>query len=197
VLDYLGARGDDIARSLADAAVRRLAARLKSDADRSGMTEALQQRFDWSLAPPTGYDFYTTHASQGFVFFRRTRPDRTIFLHWEEGGADRVSEEYAVGKREELALRYYDGDVTERLRPLIVESVDFLGRDAVRVSGWWGNRELVGGGAFRSYCFHEPSQNRIYMVDTTLFAPGFDKMSLMRNLDAIAHTFATSETPEQ
>jgi hypothetical protein len=176
--------------------VTRLADRLKEDADESGMTRALEERFGWSIAPPTGYDFFTTDAEEGFVFFRRTRPDRTIFVHWESGGPDLVSEEHVLSSREELAMRYFDGDVIERQRPLITERVDFLGRRAVRVSGWWGNRELVGGGAFRTYCFHEPTQGRVYIVDASLFAPGFDKTSLMRNLDAIAHTFSTSSSVE-
>jgi hypothetical protein len=155
------------------------------------MTEALENRFGWSIAPPTGYDFFTTHADQGFVFFRRTRPDRTIFLSWRDALSDQVTEEYALAWREQLAAGYFDGDATEDKRPLILESVDFRGRPAVRISGWWGNRDLVGGGPFRCYCFHEPSQNRTYLLDTSLFAPGMDKTSLTRNLDAIAHTFST------
>jgi hypothetical protein len=175
--------------------VRRLARKLKSDAEDAGMTAALEERFGWSIAPPTGYDFFTTDAEDGFVLFRRTRPDRSIFVYWEEGSADSITRAFALAKRQELALKYYDGDVIEERRPLIVENVDFLGQPGVRVAGWWGNRELVGGGPFLMYCFHEPSQNRIYMVDTSLFAPGFDKISLMRNLDAIAHTFATPGLP--
>ena len=75
-------------------------------------------------------------------------------------------------------------------RELAVEAVEFAGRPAVRLSGWWGNRALVGGGPFRSYCFFEPSQRRVYIIDVSLFAPGVGKVPLMRNLDAVAHTFA-------
>lgn len=191
VVAFLDERGERVAEDFALAAVRRLAKKLRSDAEDAGMTSALENRFGWAIAPPSGYDFFTTDAEDGFVLFRRTRPDRSIFVYWEEGTAEAVTEDFALEKRAELALRYYDGDVIEERRPLVVESGDFLGRPAVRVSGWWGNRELVGGGPFLTYCFHEPEQGRIYMVDTSLFAPGFDKMSFMRNLDAIAHTFST------
>jgi hypothetical protein len=196
VIDFLSEKGAEAAASFARAAVRRLAKRLRSDAEDAGMTAALEERFGWSIAPPTGYDFFTTDAEDGFVLFRRTRPDRSIFVYWEPGGPETVSEEFAVARRTELALRYYDGDEIEERRPLLIESVEFLGRPAVRISGWWGNRELVGGGPFLTYCFHEARQNRVYMIDTSLFAPGFDKMSFMRNLDAIAHTFSTPGSPE-
>ena len=93
----------------------------------------------------------------------------------------------------EKFARYFDGDVIEWKRPVEVEQVDFLGRPAVRVSGWWGNRTLVGGGPFRTYCFYEPSSERVYLLDISLFAPGVDKTALMRNLDAIAHTFSVSD----
>jgi hypothetical protein len=191
VLAFLDERGPEAAREFAAAAVRRLAERLKSDADESGMTATMLERFGWSLAPPTGYDFYTTNESDRFVFFRRVRPDRTVFVYWEEGEPGVVTDDFAVARREELASTYLDGDTIERRRPLDIRRVDFLGRQAVRLSGWWANRELIGGGTFISYCFYEPSQGRVYIVDVSLFAPGFSKMSLMRNLDAIAHTFAT------
>jgi hypothetical protein len=196
VLAFLQGRGVEIAREFAADTVRRLARALEAEADKSGMTAALQERFGWSLAPPTGYDFFTTNAADRFVFFRRTRPDRTIFVYWQPGESGDVTDAYALSIREELANKYFDGDTTERKRPLTIETVDFLGRRAVRISGWWGNRTLGGGGTFRTYFFHEPTTGMLYMIDGTLFAPGFDKMPLMRNLDAIAHTFKVPGDPE-
>lgn len=187
--DFLEREGAALAGALEAAALGRLADSLRGTATEAGMTEAMRARFGWSIAPPTGYDFYTTSSDAGFVFFRRTRPDRSIFVHWEEGGPENVTEEFATERRNELAARYYDGDTMEPLRPFLSEEVVFLGRRAVRLSGWWRNTELVGGGPFRTYCFHEAGQGRVYLVDVSLFAPSYDKTSLMRNLDAIAHTF--------
>lgn len=186
---FMREHGDQVRDELEAAALRRLSSSLRETAVESGMTAAMSERFGWSVSPPSGYDFYTTDAGEGFVFFRRTRPDRTVFVYWTEGAPEFVSEQFILSRREELAGRYLDGDVIEWNRPVEAERVDFLGRSAVRVSGWWGNRTLVGGGPFRTYCFYEPSQERVYVVDVSLFAPGFDKTALMRNLDAIALTF--------
>ena len=189
VATFLREHGDQVRADLEAAVLARLSASLRETAVKAGMAQAMSERFGWSVSPPSGYDFYATDGGDGFVFFRRTRPDRTIFVYWMNGGPGLVSEQFAFSRREELAAGYLDGDTIEWKRPLEVEDVDFLGLPAIRVSGWWGNRSLVGGGPFRTYCFHEPSSDRVYLVDVSLFAPGFDKTALMRNLDAIAHTF--------
>lgn len=193
VAAFVRERGDELRDRLEAAALRRLSTSLRETAVDAGMAAAMSERFGWSVGPPTGYDFYTTDEGEGFVFFRRTRPDRTFFVYWTDGTPEFVSEQFALSRRDELAGRYLDGDVVEWNRPVEAERVDFLGRSAVRVSGWWGNRALVGGGPFLTYCFYEPSQERVYMLDGSLFAPGFDKTALMRNLDAIAHTFTVGE----
>jgi len=193
VAAFLREHGDRVRADMDAAALAGLATSLRETAVRAGMAQAMFERFGWSVSPPTGYDFFTTDSGDGFVFFRRTGPDRTVFVYWTDGDAGFVSEQFALAKRDELGARYLDGDLIEWKRPVEADRIDFLGRSAVRVSGWWGNRTLVGGGPFRCYCFHDPSSERVYLVDVSLFAPGFDKTALMRNLDAIAHTFATGE----
>jgi hypothetical protein len=196
----IGANADAVAAYLTDnatsirdrmetAALDRLTAELRATAVEAGMAEAMAERFGWSLSPPTGYELFTTNEADGFVFFRRTRPDRTIFVYWTEGDPSFVSEQFALAKRDEIAGLYFDGDAIEWKRPVEAERIEFLGRPAVRLSGWWGNRTLVGGGPFRTYCFHDPDTGRVYLLDASLFAPSFDKTALMRNLDAIARTF--------
>jgi hypothetical protein len=156
------------------------------------MDSALVERYGWSLCVPEGYGLYSDSDAPGFVFFRRARPDRSVFVYWQAGQQSDVSREFVIAKRQELTRRYYDGDEIEWRRPLEVGSVEFAGTTAVRVSGWWANTELVGGGPFRSYCLHDALSARTYLIDVSLFAPGFDKIPLMRNLDAIANTFRTA-----
>lgn len=196
LIRHLDENGEDVLLQLQRAVTWRLARTLAERASEGGALGSLKERFGWSLSPPSGYDFITTHADAGFVFFRRTRPDRTIFVYWQPGVPEDVTEEFITTRRSALAARYYDGDEIEWRRELIVEAVEFQGRPAISLSGWWGNRELVGGGPFKTYCFHEASQGRVYLLDASLFAPGLDKMSLMRNLDAALHTFDAAVLPE-
>lgn len=193
VATFLREHGDQVRADIEAAVLARLSTSLRETAVKAGMAQVMSERFGWSLSPPSGYDFYASDGGDGFVFFRRTRPDRTIFVYWRNGAAGLMSEQFAFSTREELAARYLDGDTIEWKRPVEVEEVDFLDRSAIRVSGWWGNSSLVGGGPFRSYCFHEPSSDRVYLIDVSLFAPGMNKTALMRNLDAVAHTFTAGE----
>lgn len=190
LVHYIEGEGGEILAAFEDAAVERFADSLRRRASTTGIEAALADRYGWSLSPPKGYDLFSTDVEQGFAFFRRTGPDRTVSVYWQPGEAGFASEEFAIAKRAELGERYFDGDEIEWRRELVVETVEFAGARAVRLSGWWANRELVGGGPFRTYCFFEPHQERVYVIDVSLFAPGLDKVALMRNLDALAHTFA-------
>lgn len=190
ILAYLAAHRAEILRRLDGAVVDRLARTLAENRDGAAAGAMLSERYGWSISPPSGYDLISSAAGEGFVFLRRVQPDRNIFVSWRAGGGDLVTREFAVGARQELTRQYYDGDEIEWKRPFEADTVSFAGRTALRLSGWWANSRLIGGGPFRLHCFAVPEQGRVYLVDESLFAPGMDKMPLMRNLDAVAGTFA-------
>ncbi|MBM3307002.1 MAG: DUF4837 family protein [Candidatus Eisenbacteria bacterium] len=196
LLAHMTAHRREILDALDAAAARRLARTLASDRAAAAAAREIERRYGWSVTPPTGYDLITSAADEGFVFLRRTQPDRNLFVWWRDGDQDVVSEQFAVTMRQDLTKRYYDGDEIERRRPYEVAAVAFAGRPAIRISGWWANEALLGGGPFRLHCFAVPDQGRVYIVDESLFAPGMDKVPLMRNLDALAHTFAAGGAAE-
>lgn len=190
LLAYLAGHRAEILERLDAAVVGRLARTLAADPNGAAAGAMLNERYGWSASPPTGYDLISSTADEGFVFLRRVQPDRNLFVSWREGGGALVTRDFAVNLRQELTRRYYDGDEIEWRRPFEADTVSFAGTTAVRLSGWWANKRLLGGGPFRLYCFAIPEQERVYLVDASLFSPGMDKVPLMRNLDAIAHTFA-------
>jgi len=189
VAEYLSANARDIIGRIERASLDRLAAGLCSTQESRRMSEALVDRFGWSLCLPKEYELFTTPDDVSFAFFRRTRPDRTVFVAWRDGGPDDVTPELAAAWRATLSAMYLDGDEIEERRPFLSDRTTLSGLEAVRLTGWWANRRLVGGGPFVSYCFYAPEQERVYMVDASLFAPSFDKTALMRNLEGIVTTF--------
>ncbi|MBC8450968.1 DUF4837 family protein, partial [bacterium] len=100
-----------------------------------------------------------------------------------------ITRDSLIAARDAVCEAYHNGDKVELRRPVLVDTVSFSGRTALCLSGWWGNMDLVGGGPFRTYAFHDAEDQRTYIVDVSLFAPGLDKTPVMRNLDAIANTF--------
>jgi hypothetical protein len=185
-------KGQNVLYDFERASVGGLARNLCERSAQSGVDSALAERYGWSLCLPPGYELFEDSTVSGFVFFRRARPDRSLFVYWQPGQRSDLTQEFVIAKRQELARRYYDGDEIEWRRPLEIGSIEFAGTTAIRVSGWWANTELVGGGPFRSYCLHDTLSARTYIVDVSLFAPGLEKVPLMRNLDAIASTFKTA-----
>ena len=193
---YLSSHREDILGRLEAAVVERLTRTLRDDPDGAAVAAMLGERYGWSLAPPSGYDLLSGAADRGFVFLRRTQPDRNLFVFWTTGGPELVTRDAVLRRREELARIFYDGDRVEWRRPFDERTVTFAGRPALRLSGWWANEKLLGGGPFRLHCFAVPEQGRVYIVDESLFAPGMDKVPLMRNMDAMAATFQVAGRAE-
>jgi hypothetical protein len=190
LLAYISGHRTEILERLDAAAVSRLARSLVENTSGLGAGVTFGEPYGWSVSAPPDYELVSSGAGEGFIFLRRKGPDRNLFVSWREGNASLVTRDFAVGLRQELTRRYYDGDEIEWRRPFEADTVSFAGTTALRLSGWWGNKRLLGGGPFRLHCFAVPEQGRVYLVDESLYAPGMDKVPLMRNLDAIAHTFA-------
>jgi hypothetical protein len=195
LIAYLSSHRKEVLGRLETAVVERLTRTLRESADGAAVAAMLGERYGWSLAPPSGYDLLSGAADRGFVFLRRTQPDRNLFVFWTAGGPELVTRDDVLRRREELARIFYDGDRVEWRRPFEERTVTFAGRPALQVSGWWANDKLLGGGPFRLHCFAVPEQGRVYIVDESLFAPGMDKVPLMRNMDAMAATFQVTASP--
>ncbi len=72
---------------------------------------------------------------------------------------------------------------------MFADTVMLAGEPALRLRGWWGNRELTGGGPFVSYCLYSPDDHVVYYIDANLFAPGLEKTPFIRHLDGVLMTF--------
>ncbi|PSQ65454.1 MAG: DUF4837 domain-containing protein, partial [Bacteroidetes bacterium QH_2_64_74] len=49
------------------------------------------------------------------------------------------------------------------------------------------------GGPFVTYTFYDRSTDRVYMLDGSVFAPDYDKLDLLRQMEVMARTFRTAE----
>ncbi len=167
----------------------RLVTALCRDARSSGRGRALDDRFGWTICVPEDYELDTGAERDGFIRFDRRQPDRYLFVSWREGSPESITRDYAISERDRLCSLYHNGDTIQDRRPMFADTVRLAGEPALRLRGWWGNRELTGGGPFISYCLHSPDEGRVYFIDASLFAPGLDKTPLMRHLDGVLMTF--------
>ena len=64
---------------------------------------------------------------------------------------------------------------------------------ATPVEGEDGFRPVGGGGPFINFTFYDQATDRVYMLDGSVFAPDFDKLSFIRHMEVMARTFRTAE----
>ncbi len=180
------------------------------------LEDTLMQKHDFAVN--VQHDYFiavdTATDSTGFVWLRRVVSSeswRSLFVYYLEGAdPSTITPEWVLATRDSLAREYLRGNVdgytmTDRRGAggrdyLDVEQADFLGRFAYEARGLWimaergedGQPQLYGGGGpFVNYTFYDQGQDRIYMLDGMVFAPGYDKREFLRQMEVIAHTFRT------
>jgi hypothetical protein len=147
----------------------------------------LQQQYGWRIMLPEGFEGIEDSENK-VALFRTEEPARIVLVHWRDGFKDELTPETCLALRAEIAWNYYDEDRIDYEMTTAAQTT-FMGRAAVKLDGIWQNEKHLNGGPFRSFCFLE--RGRFYLIDVVLFAPGAEKLSHMRELEAIAHTFST------
>jgi hypothetical protein len=110
-----------------------------------------------------------------------------ITVYWEGGD---WSDPAATGleRKKMLAWEFWDEDeIVEET--LDIQDGTFLGHQGAVLSGTWENRKYTIGGFYVTYCFACEECGRNYVVDASVFAPGLEKLPLIRELKAVLSTF--------
>ena len=192
-----------------DAAVRSLAAELQEILDRqyrefiltrmyvSGrdtvLADSLQSNVGFSLEFPNVYRYIV----QDSVFrFRNDNPSpaeliREIGITWQSPAPETfpTQEEMEVW-RLEFAAQYYNDP--QELDPSIVSllEIEVGGRPALEYQSAWRSPPDAwpAGGPFITRAVRCPDQNRLYLMDAWLYAPGRDKYEYMIQLQTILNS---------
>ncbi len=170
-------------------------ARLNRSLFHAGEQQALSERlaadYGWSLRLPIGYEVDESHASERVIKILKKRPARMITVYWEGGvWNDRAAR--CLERKKMLAWEFWDQD------EIVEETVDvqegtFLGHEGTVLSGTWENKKYTIGGFYVTYCFTCEKCRRNYVVDASVFAPGLEKLPLVRELKAVLTTFECCE----
>jgi hypothetical protein len=150
------------------------------------LRQVLHDEYGWSVLVPTPWHMVAAE-SESLVYFYKNEPDRHLMVYWEEEQRS-LHPDSCLALRERLVWRHYDEDEVDRSRTLSAHTM-FLGRPALRLEGVWQNEKHIMGGPFRTYCFHSSAQNRFYLVDLNVFAPGREKFPYLAQLEGIAASF--------
>jgi len=151
------------------------------------LTKRLAADYGWSLRLPTGYKVDESYASERIIKILDDQPARMITVYWEDGdGNDPAGS--CLERKKMLAWEAWDEDeIVESA--LDVQDGTFLGQEATVLSGTWENKKYTIGGFYVTYCFTCQKCRRNYVIDASVFAPGLEKLPLIRELKAVLSSF--------
>jgi len=194
----------DSLQALLDQQYRQLSLnRMYASGRNDSLTVQLERNQGFTMDLPRVY--YWDRQDSVFIF-RNDNPDpsqliRQIAVTWMSPiPEERPTQEQLVEWRQALADRYYqDRQITELLGADLSRGL-LSDREIVQLQAGWANHPdeswpVAGPVILRAITC--PGQNRMYLVDAWLYAPGQDKYQYMIQLETILNSFrCTDQLPD-
>lgn len=171
-------------------------AELYAKGEQHGLAREILDKYGCSMRIQHDYRILAENLDEHYYILFRDIPKRWIAVSWfETDDPSLISKEWCFQFRNDLFAKFEGSEEIDE-RYTTVEETDFLGRYALKLVGLYGGKledswPKVYGGPFRSYFFYEPADERIYMVDYSVFAPDREKKNILRQLDLLVRTFYT------
>jgi hypothetical protein len=216
--EQIRANGDRLRAAFARLARERLTADMFDKGRQTEVeTELLEDhgfavgiQHDYVVAADT--TFLTERGERGtFLRFRRLAGQdswRDFFVYYEEDPRlerlhpdsvrtlrNRLTEQFVRGSFDESYIAIEERDLVRR--PVETDTVSLAGRFALETRGTWRMTGDAMGGPFVSYAFFDEDTGRFYLIDGMIYGPRYtsaEKREFLRQMEAIAHTFRTSDT---
>ena len=167
-------------RELYDRQYRQLAeARMFISGRDTALADTLTATAGFSLLLPNVY----TWASRDSVYiFRNDNPDpseliRQVAVTWASPIPEGMEGEDFLAWREELAANHYTDEQINEIESVQAGRFSFAGLDAYQIQAVWQSPPGAwpAGGPFVLRAVACPSQDRMYLIDAWLYAPGKEK----------------------
>ena len=161
----------------------------------SALADTLSAEAGFRLVLPTVYRWRRTDSV--FVF-RNDNPDpseliREVVVSWRTPDRATLGREGILEWREGLVAGYYSEPQALVLDDAFESPVTHRGRDGYQVRAMWTNppeRGWPAGGPFITRMIACPEQDRVYLLDAWLYAPGKEKYEYMIQLETILDSFS-------
>ncbi|MEK9502012.1 DUF4837 family protein [Gaopeijia maritima] len=184
----------DELHALYDRQFRQLAeARMFVSGPDSALVDTLMNRAGFSLMLPT---VYTWDARDSVYIFRNDNPDpseliRQVAVTWASPIPQGMEGEDFLAWRQEIADAYYSDEQVAVLDNLQGGRFDHEGLDAYQIQAVWQSPPGAwpAGGPFVLRAVACPAQDRMYLLDGWLYAPGKEKYEFMIQLERILDSF--------
>ncbi|MCB0282477.1 MAG: DUF4837 family protein [Calditrichae bacterium] len=152
------------------------------------LEEYLAEHYGYKIRVQHDYFLANQNPDEKYVWLRRIDPDRWISIWRVKNDSLFYNKDSLMQIRNTMTGKYYDGDVVVDDETQLSQ-VDFLNRQAFKLTGTWRNDSLLVGGPFRMYTIYNAKNDSLYLVDIAVMAPTRDKKPFLDQLEVIASTF--------
>jgi hypothetical protein len=160
----------------------------------STLADTLWEQAGFRLLPP---EVYQWAARDSIYLFRNDNPDpseliRQIMITWMSPAPEDMDAEGLLAWRKDVADAHYEDDQVVVLDTAVAESFEFMGRDAYQIQAVWQSpptSSWPAAGPFILRAVLCPEQDRLYLLDAWLYAPGKEKYEYMIQLETILDSF--------
>jgi hypothetical protein len=161
----------------------------------TALADTLSTEAGFSLVLPEVYRWWAVNDST--YVFRNDNPDpseliREVVVTWISPAATMLGADDLLTWRARLVGEFYAEPQDVRTDAVYTDTSPFLGHEAVRVQAQWVNPPELGwpaGGPLITLGVTCPNQDRTYLIDAWLYAPGKEKYEYMIQLQTILETF--------
>ena len=182
------AYSDDIFNQMDEYHFRRLERLMFLRGEQTALEEYFINNLGWKIRVQHDYHIVKESEDGSFVWLRRFKPDRNLFVYRFKGDTTMLNEEYLTAVRDSLGKVHFEGDSVSKEDTYAINTT-FKGKPAITLIGVWQNHRHYIGGPFKSYTFYDKNTDNLYMVDIMVTAPGKRKKPFLDQLDTIARTF--------
>ncbi len=146
------------------------------------------ENLGWRIRIQHDYHVVRESDSGNFVWLRRFKPDRNIYIYRFKGDSSALNEDNIINIRDSLGVVYFEGDSVSR-EDTYAKFEYFKEYPALTLTGVWQNHKHYIGGPFKLYALFDKSTGQIYMIDMLVTAPGERKKPFLDQLDVMGRTF--------
>ena len=160
----------------------------------SALADTLHAEAGFALLLP---EVYRRTSTDSVFVFRNDNPDpaeliREVVVTWRTPIPSDLQAEDILEWREQVVAGYYSEPQVNALDNAQAEPMEYRGRYAYQIHAEWRNppeRGWPAGGPFITRAVLCDNQNRMYLIDSWLYAPGKKKYEYMIQLETILDSF--------
>lgn len=155
----------------------------------------VEKKFGIKMATPKGFRVATDTTDFSWILFRARDLDQGIFVYTTPYTSEKdFSKEVLVKRRNDLLKKYVPGPregsymrTIDYLEPTY-RSVKLNGNYTIEMRGLWNVVNYSMGGPWMSLSTLDLANRRIITVEGWVYAPEFDKLTYMRQMDAMLYS---------